>query len=663
MFAQNMRPAPASMRAVQVPKDARDELEKLEKLEKSAKAAAVEGGLKERPLPRLLQQLYRKKFTGYFVITDQTGDQSEVYMREGAIVHVGRPVDTDRLDNLLVEYGLVPAEIVARASLQVTEGMRLGEVLDRMGVLDKVKLSQVLKSQVLRKLTRLFFVADGSYAVYVQKHSYGEGADLALMRVDPRTVIYPGIRAAYDLPRATQELTRLLGQRFRLGELSPGFIAALGVPTQDSTVESLHKGWLTLAALDAVTARPLEVRSIVLALYYCDALEREPLVEAASDSAREGEAGLGPAEPDRGKVWKPVEGFHLNREGEAGLGPAEPDRGKVWKPVEGFHLTDTGASLKVVPEVAAPQASQAPPKPVSTPAQIRPNVSGETVQAIPVKRPPTGSFVVVPSVAAAAGTAPRPSSAPTAESPRAAILEMAQKLDRLNHFEALGVSPSATPAEISIAFVRAARQFHPDRLSSVGLQDLRPAAERILARINEASMVLGDPARRADYVASLNAGPQAASASLPTVLEAENWFLKGEVSLKKGEHGRAIECFTMATQGNPSEPQYRAYLAWARFDDPRTRKETIVRETLKVMESVVQERPRFARGHYWTGLLWKFLNETIRSERAFREAVNVDSGFIDASRELRLIDMRKSKSPAGKPEPPRGGLMGKFFKK
>ena len=76
-------------------------------------------------------------------------------------------------------------------------------------------------------------------------------------------------------------------------------------------------------------------------------------------------------------------------------------------------------------------------------------------------------------------------------------------------------------------------------------------------------------------------------------------FLKGEVFLKKGDHAKAIEAFTMAVQGNPSEPQYQAYLAWTRFDDPRARKEAMVRETLKILEGVLKERPRFARGFYW----------------------------------------------------------------
>jgi tetratricopeptide (TPR) repeat protein len=245
---------------------------------------------------------------------------------------------------------------------------------------------------------------------------------------------------------------------------------------------------------------------------------------------------------------------------------------------------------------------------------------------------------------------------PTPEAIRASIQEMAAKLDKSTHFEILGVSASASSDEVGTAFVRAARQFHPDRLTAAGLSDLQPLAERILARINEAAMVLGNPSRRAEYCASLMVGAQT-SQSLPTVLEAENAFLKGEVFLKKGDYPHAIESFTAASKNNPSEPQYQAYLAWARFEDPRSRKEAIVRDTLKTIVDVVKERPQFARGYYWVGQLWKFLNEASKAEAAFREAVRIDETFIEASRELRLIDMRKAKGPA-KPE-----NKGRFWKR
>jgi tetratricopeptide (TPR) repeat protein len=245
---------------------------------------------------------------------------------------------------------------------------------------------------------------------------------------------------------------------------------------------------------------------------------------------------------------------------------------------------------------------------------------------------------------------------------RANIRDMAQKIGHLTHFALLGVSQSASSDEVGTAFVRAARQFHPDRLVSIGLLDLQPIAEKILARINEAAMILGDATLRAEYVASLSAGTQAVRTNLPTVLEAENAFLTGEVFLKKGEYAKAIESFTAASQGNPSEPQYRAYLAWARFDDPRAHKEVLVRETLRTLEEVLRERPKFTRGFYWVGLLWKFLNEGGKAEQALRAAVTLDASFIEASRELRLIEMRKNKSSA-KPDPPHGGFMGKLFKK
>lgn len=249
---------------------------------------------------------------------------------------------------------------------------------------------------------------------------------------------------------------------------------------------------------------------------------------------------------------------------------------------------------------------------------------------------------------------------------------MGRRLAKGTHFELLGVGQNASADEVQSAFFKAARQFHPDRLVSAGLKDLQPLAEKILARINEAAMVLGDPKRRAEYVASLAASAASPSstrppASIPSVLEAENLFLKGEVFLKKGDHGKAIESFAAAVRSNPSEPQYRAYLAWARFDDPHARKEAISRETLKSLVEVVRERPKFARGFYWVGLLWKFLNEPDKAAQGFREAVVLEPSFIEASRELRLIEMRKSKQsgnrPGGKPPGSGGGLMGKLFKR
>jgi len=664
------------------------------------------GSLKERPVARLLQQLFRKQVTGCLRIVDETGDQSDMYLRAGMPVHVQRPVDIDRLDRVLVEHGLVTERAVELATPMVVSGMRLGEALERMGVLTQETLANVLKTQMRRKLTRLFCVADGSFAIFLEAHAYGEGNDHAIMRVDPRTLYFPAIRTTYDLPRVTRELSRLWGQEFRLAAVSPTFITAMEIAADDPVVAALRKGWLTLEKIDSVTARPLEVRTALLSLYYADLLERQKLVAAQAEGEPSAAKALyassdsliatlgdpNTAEPAPCSAPATLAGPVADRPPAVPRSSPAPDAAA--KPVATTRpspspdlaaapvattrpspLPDAGAApvaaAKPSPSPDAGAAPVAAAKPSPSPAAAAPvaaaKPSPSPAAAAPL--PAVSSAGVTPSADAAGGapTARRTGSVQIASTPdtalRAALLALAQKLDELSHFELLGVSESAPASEISVAFFRAARRYHPDRLTGAGLSELAPHAERILARMSEAAMILGDPVRRADYLAS-RTRKKAPGSTIPTVVEAETIFLKGEVFLKKGDYAKAIECFTAACRANPSEPQFRAFLAWARFENPKARKESVVREVQRIIADVVAAQPRFARGHYWLGQIWKFLNEPERAEHAFREAVNQDQAFLEANRELRLLEMRRTRSGTHKAsDPPRGGLMSRLFKK
>jgi len=614
---------------------------------------SASGSLTERPVARLLQQLFRKQVTGRLWISDSTGDQSDIYLRDGMPVHVQRPVDTDRLDHVLVEYGVVLADAVARAEPMVAGGMRLGEALEKMGVLSKEKLGNVLKEQMRRKLTRLFCVAEGWFAIDLHPHDFGQGDDLAAMRVDPRTLYFPAIRAAYDLPRVTRELSRLWGQEFRLAGVSPSFIAAMGIPADDEVVASLRTGWLSLEKIDSVTARPLEVRTVLLSLYYADLLERQNLGDSPAQGDPAPTARLRFTSSDS-MVSTPGGSAII----ESPVPPAQPPAAApiVPAPVAAAIVARTPVRLSPSPD-AGSWVSAAPARVTPSPD------AGSWVSAAPARvtpSPDTGSRVV--------GVRPTGSSIQTVPAPdatlRTAVLELGEKLDKLSHFELLAVSESANPGEVSSAFIRAARRFHPDRLAGTGLSELVPQAERILARMSEAAMILGDPARRAEYLA-VRAGKKPAGSTVPTVIDAETSFLKGEVFLRRGDHEKAIECFAAASKANPGEPQYRAYWAWARFDNPHGRKEAVVREVQRMIADVVAAQPRFARGHYWLGQMWKFLNEPDRAERAFREAASQDKDFLDASREMRLLEMRRTRASETRknPDPPRGGIMNWLFKK
>jgi molecular chaperone DnaJ len=82
-----------------------------------------------------------------------------------------------------------------------------------------------------------------------------------------------------------------------------------------------------------------------------------------------------------------------------------------------------------------------------------------------------------------------------------------------NHYDVLGVAPSAATDEIREAYRRLAREHHPDRTASRGVG----GGEVSMPAINEAYRVLNDPARRAVYDASLRGAAQRGpAASSPT---------------------------------------------------------------------------------------------------------------------------------------------------
>lgn len=68
----------------------------------------------------------------------------------------------------------------------------------------------------------------------------------------------------------------------------------------------------------------------------------------------------------------------------------------------------------------------------------------------------------------------------------------------MEHYDELGVSPTASTAEIRVSYLALARRFHPDRLSSVSGAERDRAAAR-MARINAAWSVLSDDTRRRAY--------------------------------------------------------------------------------------------------------------------------------------------------------------------
>ncbi len=92
------------------------------------------------------------------------------------------------------------------------------------------------------------------------------------------------------------------------------------------------------------------------------------------------------------------------------------------------------------------------------------------------------------------------------------ILSLERALDRLNHFEVLGLRPGASAGEVKKAYHEASRRYHPDRFFEKNLGSFRARVERIFKRIHESYSVLIDLDLRAQYERE---HPEIASRSAP----------------------------------------------------------------------------------------------------------------------------------------------------
>lgn len=82
------------------------------------------------------------------------------------------------------------------------------------------------------------------------------------------------------------------------------------------------------------------------------------------------------------------------------------------------------------------------------------------------------------------------------------LLELERTLEEKNHFQILGLSATASSADVKRAYHDASLKFHPDRFFNKNLGSFRARIERIFRRITEANSVLSDEGRRAAYLRS-----------------------------------------------------------------------------------------------------------------------------------------------------------------
>jgi tetratricopeptide (TPR) repeat protein len=582
----------------------------------------TQGQLGRYPLPRLLAYLGRKGFTGVMRLT--TNPPAEVLFHDGIPVGYA-PEPPQPLCRLLLETGRLTPEVFARTMQAVTEGrMTEEEGLRALAGVPDAELLRCRRYQLFQQLVRLFGLRDAAFTLSNEPDERIPWLAASGAAVEPAYLLWHGIRNAYDADRLRQELGATLDQAFTLKPDMTDQIDRLGFKPDERVVSTaLSEGYYTLQELrDATGATPQTTLGVVYALLCTEALDL---------SAPEAVHNLRP------------------------------------------HAASAAAAAAAVAAVSFVPAPT--PSPAPLPAQVAPAARSTITakhptgtQAGPVR---TGSFTVqrgrAPSrVESSAESAvsllvrkARVSLASLREAgtlkPEALdlandLLERIEQMDGQNAFRLLGVTPDTPADQIKQWYLELVRKFHPDRFASLGLATLAEPADALFRRITEAYQTLSNPTLR-DEAAKLFTGDHEAADPLLArrLIGAEMDFQKGEVYLRKGDLAQAEEHFQRAVDGNPEEGEHLALLAWVRYlQAPLHDRPTLITGTKEFLVKAIGLSPRCARAHYFLGKMFEAEKNVERALDCFKRAVDLRPNYIEAMREVRLIEMRRGQDATPK---------------
>jgi curved DNA-binding protein CbpA len=610
--------------------------------------ATATGSLERTPLSNLLIYCLDKGLNGTLVLQSPENIRHAIYFHKGSPAKVRTGDSVALLGRVLIEMEVctlpdIEDALVAARTLQCP----MGEALMQAGKLDTERLLAALKAQAQRKITSLFGLSEASAYGFFEGRNLLEGwGGPELTPLDPLLLIWQGVKTSPQLARMDAALGGLGDlavrlhvdgdfKRFGLSDRAKGLVDLL-------KAKPMPLGLL----LDAGVATELEVKQTIYTFLITRHLDlggsaRTPVGFAPPDSGSVSESGR--TAVARVKLKSMARARPVVEVGLAGTG--EPPDG-----------SPSSREPAVQGAAASPRAAGAAPAPAAAQA------------ATPAKPPGLAELIGMTA-------AELPPASPEVEARRKEIRERAENIDREDFFTMLGLPKEAHPDIVKSAYFQLAKRWHPDRLSGE-LSDVRDQAGKVFARLSEAFQTLTDGDRRKQYLDLMKqgGGSPEETQKVTMILEAQVEFQKAEILLKKGDLAGAEKLAARAADKDPEQVDYLALLSWLRATQPTASSE-VIEASCKSFDEILSREGNHQRSLWYRALLRKRMGRESEAMLDFKRLLELDPRHIDATREVRVYEMRQgTKKPAAekpaaekpaaeKSNVPFGDLFGKLFKK
>ncbi len=558
---------------------------------------AAKGDFVKTPLAHLIVFIAERKLHGSLVLHGDDGSSSTVYFTDGAPSKVYTSYPGTVLGRVMLQLGLIDDDAFRASNEEREKSDALcGQILLSMGAIDEAQLVAGLREQMMRRLLKLFEKLGDvtTYAFYAEVNLLSDYGGPEVTPIDSFRVVWEGMHLRPNDPSIDPTLARLGSAPVGL---RPGAdLRRFGFgPPELKIIELLQVRPMSLAAVLELNVMP--IRQLKLLMYALLITKSIQVVAAPKN------------DPDN----------HRTK-------PTVPNARAV--------NTDT---LK--PEASAKEApgGNAPPRcrPGSSPDDPPPSSARVPMARVKLKKS---------AVAAANVTAKGPPSAPATTASgltRQNIVDRAERIEKEDYFQALGIARSDPPDVARSAYFALAKRWHPDRLPEE-LADVRDQAGKVFARITDAFQTLSDGERHAQYVEALEKGAseEEEQAKVQQVIEATLEYQKAEVFLRKRELDKALKSAQKAYEGDPEQAHHVALYAWTLAQQPEAQKEKRFDEALALLDQAIKLHDRCENALFYRAMLLKQLGKSRLALKDFKTVVDINPRNIDATREVRLAGMR-----------------------
>jgi tetratricopeptide (TPR) repeat protein len=597
---------------------------------------AARGLLAKTPLAHLLIYAWERRLTGSLHLMSGTEEAGAIVLIEGHTSKVRTREPVAYLGRVLLDLGYIHDALLNDSLVRLAKERRLhGQILLEAGHISDEQLREGLRVQLLRKLSHMFTLPPETTFTYYEGfdllHDYGGDDEF---HADPLPIIWRAICQAPPWDHVQLTLGRLGSRAVRI--------------TQRATPERFGFRPDELELVLMLANRPMAVRELA-ASNRLGARTTELLVFCLL-------------------ITKQLDVVDV-------LGHAGPP--SMLPPPLDVPSSGTPDNLTFdVPYTAGPViAASAPPARVALPPAAPLPAARQPATSSPTQRPIASAAPVPhapdPMIEPEVNRAPDASSLRRSTRPpnltgtvapvfpehaerRKQIIERAQRIDKENYFEMLGVPRTATATHLQEAYIKLAKEWHPDRLHAP-LADVKDHCAKVFARLSEAHATLTDTKKRGQYMKLLAEGgatPES-QANIQIIIEAAQNFQKADACLKRSDFAQAEVLVKRALAADPGQADYIALAAWLESMRAETPQATL--ECIAQLDRAVVKNPNCERALFYRGLLHKKMQDHTNAARDFRKAVELNPRNIDAAREVRLYAMRRGKSSAPPPAANRSG--------